>query len=134
MTDLYKFFTSWLVLMTAFEHVFAPHIDLFFLACVVFAAGMYLSFVTPRQYAFYWGGKRYVVSGWTRFLVVDAIHVALLIRLFPRRHSNLKGFLHACILLFLYFMTVDIESVYMADKTTLGTIVFITTYIYFIFH
>ena len=101
---------------------------------MVFAVGMYLSFVTPRDYTFHFLGKQYVVSGWTRFFVVDCIHVALLVRLFPRqqRYFNLQGFLNACILLFVYFMIVDIESIYMADKITLATIVFITTYIYFV--
>lgn len=133
-TDLYKFFTGWLVGMAMFKHIFEPHIDLFFLACVVFAVGIYVSFVTPRQYTFRFLGKQYVVSGWPRFFVVDAIHVALLVRLFPRRHRyfNLQGFLNACILLFLYYVTVDIESIYMADKTTLTTIVLLTTYLYFI--
>ena len=133
-TDLYKFFTGWLVLIAAFKHVFEPHVDLFFLACVVFAVGMYLGFVTPRKYTFRFFGKQYVVSGWTRFFVVDAIHVALLVRLFPRQHRyfNLQGFLYACILLFIYYMIVDVEKIYMADKTTLTTIVCITTYIYFV--
>jgi len=135
-TDLYKFFTSWLVLMAVFKNVFEPHIDLFFLACVVFAVGMYISFVTPRKYTFRFSGKQYVVSGWTRFFVVDAIHVALLVRLFPRRGFSLTRFVHACVLLFIYYATIldrHGESIYMMDMTTLVTIVILTTYFYFIF-
>jgi hypothetical protein len=131
-TDLYKFFTGWLVLVAVFKHIFEPHIDLFFLACVVFAVGLYISFVTPRKYAFRFLGKQYVVSGWARFFVVDAIHIALLVRLFPQRGFSMTRFLNACILLFIYYVSVDIESIYMADKTTLTTIVVVTMYLYFV--
>jgi hypothetical protein len=135
-TDLYKFFTGWLVLAAVFKHIFDPHIDLFFLACVVFAVGVYISFVAPRRYTFRFLGKQYVVAGWTRFFVVDAIHLGLVVFLFPRRGIfSATRFLNACLLLFIYYATIlDIygESVYMVDKTTLTTIVLITTYFYLI--
>jgi hypothetical protein len=81
-------------------------------------------------------GKQYVVAGWTRFFVVDAIHLGLVVFLFPRRGIfSATRFLNACLLLFIYYATIlDIygESVYMVDKTTLTTIVLITTYFYLI--
>jgi hypothetical protein len=73
-----------------------------------------------------------VVSGWTRFFVVDAIHIALLVRLFPRHVFSVTRFFNACILLFIYYATFDIESIYMVDKTTLTTIAVVTTYLYFV--
>ena len=130
-TDLYKFFTGWVIIMAIGKHFLADYIDLFFLAYIVLCTGIYLSYINPKFYRFTFLGTSYDVNGCLRIATVDVIHLALLLYLWPTKiRLNLAKFVNACIIVFLYFMLMDIQAVYMVDKTTLSFVFVSCTYLY----
>ena len=133
MTDLYKFFTTWLIILAILKPLVIEYIDLFFLAIIVFVTGFYLSYIDPGFYRFSLLGKTYTVRGCLRMLTVDLIHIALLLYLWPTRgRLNFIRLLNACVMIMIYHISFDIRSIYIVDEATFSVIIAICIYLYIV--
>lgn len=75
---VFKFFTTWCVLLALFHPYTHPYVNLLLLTFVTLIVGLYLSFVNPRRFVFYFGNARYEYTGLEKFIIVDMFfHVAV---------------------------------------------------------
>lgn len=75
----FRFFTTWMIVLVIFHHTTHRYINLLLLATVTAVVGLYLSFVNPRRFVFYFEGERYEYTGLQKFIIVDIMfHVLML--------------------------------------------------------
>lgn len=113
----FRFFTTWMVLLVLFHHHTHKHINLLLLATVTLVVGLYLSFVNPRKFVFYFEGVRYEYTGLQKFIIVDVIfHVMLMYFVWSRYKGHYVLWeprtLAAIALLLLYILLHDIKRIY----------------------
>lgn len=115
----FRFFTTWMIVLVVFHHTTHRYINLLLLATVTAVVGLYLSFVNPRRFVFYFEGERHEYTGLQKFIIVDIMfHVLMLYFVWSRygRHYMRCGIgeldVVALALLVGYVLTHDVRKVY----------------------
>lgn len=137
----FRFFTCWMIIMIIFHHYTHKYINLLYLSLVTMIGGLYLSFINPRKFIFYFEGVRYEYTGIQKFIIVDLIFHILAFYFIYCRYSKYytnmfdMKFLISCIILFIYMLSYNIRKVYGISLMELFSVCIISTIIYFIlFH
>jgi len=116
----FKFFTTWMVIMALLHNLLFDKVNLLLLAWITCIVGLYLSFINPRKFVFYFEGKRYVYTGLQKFIIVDSIaHVIVLYAMYYlyRNYYKSIGYLNtptiaAIAILMVYLLITNIRKVY----------------------
>jgi hypothetical protein len=67
------YFTTWSVLAVVFHAHTYRYVNLLFLTFVTLVIGLYMSFVNPRKFVFYFDRDRYEFTGGQKFVIVDML-------------------------------------------------------------
>lgn len=134
-TNLFDFFTTYLLLLVIFNKYTAKHIDLFFLTIITLFMGIFISYYHPKYYHFVFNNHEYNMSGYRRW-IVDAIHIALFIytSLYVANTTNQYTITNSILILIVYLFLFDIEKVYRVNKQDLIVIGLIIIILYIIWH
>lgn len=139
----FKFFTTWMVVMCLFHKQLHMHIHLLYLAFIVCLMGLYMSFVNPRKFVFYFEGERYVYTGFQKFVIVDMFfHVAVLYAIATMytgfygdgRRSTRGMYINAFLLLIIYACITNTKAVYGVPFYEMTAVFVIANIAYYIFY
>lgn len=126
LTNIHTFFTFWVAVLLLFHRHTHRYIDLLLLTFVTMFCGLYLSLISPRKYSFVLFDQTYVLSGIDRFFVVDIVfHIiafVLVYSAYGRCYSPTSldnRFMLALLMIAVYPLCVNGETVYMSSKREL---------------
>lgn len=116
----FKFFTTWVLVMCLLHHIVFDKVNLLLLSWITCIVGLYLSFINPRKFVFYFEGKRYEYTGLEKFFIVDSMfHILVLyfiITHYGAYYSSLNLFskqnVIAISILLIYLYVTNIKKVY----------------------
>ena len=113
LTNVFKFFTIWVLILTIFNKYTNSIFNLTFLSLVVLIAGFYLSFVHPKYYNFEIFGKTIKIDGFNRFILVDLIlHLGVFLYNYNRFGLSTVSILPSILLILFYLISVDFHDLY----------------------
>ena len=115
----FKFFTTWVLILAIFHRHVYKNINLLYLSFITLVVGLYLSFINPRRFVFYFENVRYEYTGLQKFIIVDIIFHILVFALIAERYGLYykskgfdNGFLWALAILGIYLCFYDPRRVY----------------------
>lgn len=123
-TYLFNFFTTWSLIMVFFHKYLYKYVNLMFITFITLIIGLYLSFVNPRRFVWYFDKVRYEYTGLQKFIIVDMIFHLLVFYYIYSHYANyyinisifdFKTIIALCILI-LYIFTHDTKKLYGIDK------------------
>lgn len=123
-TYLFKFFTTWSLIMVLCNRYLYKYVNLMFITFVTLIIGLYLSFINPRRFVWYFDKVRYEYTGLQKFIIVDMIFHLLVFyyiyHLYGKYYMkksifDYKTIIALCILI-IYIFTHDIKKLYGIDK------------------
>lgn len=85
---IFNFFTTWSVILALLHSYTHKYINLLFVSFVTFIAGLYLSFINPRRFVFYFDKERYEYTGVQKFIIVDMLFHLLVFYLIWEKYGN----------------------------------------------
>jgi hypothetical protein len=116
MLYIFKFFTTWVAILTIFHKYSNHYISLPFLTYFVMTAGLYLSFIHPGYFIIYKGQTKQVIRDPQKFILVDLpFHIGLFYFVYNTYGLDCvpdDRILASIILIFLYIIICDAPKVY----------------------
>lgn len=137
MLYLFKFFTTWSVLLAIFHRQVFKYVNLLYVSFITLMVGLYMSFINPRKFVFYLQGERFVYNGVEKFIIVDMLfHLFVFGFIWSRYRGYYRGFdnslLSAMCLFVIYLMTVNVRKIYGLSLTELGFAFVVANVLYFL--
>jgi len=136
-----KFFTFWSVMMVVFHHMTSKHINLLYITFVTAVIGLYLSFVKPRKFVFYFERVRYEYTGIQKFIIVDMIfHLLALYFIYTRYRTSYTSItdtrnLTSLLIFIIYLSITNTKKVYGVEIIEMiGVFICATVLYWLIFH
>jgi hypothetical protein len=133
-----RFFTFWMVFLIVFHHYTYKYVNLLYLSYVTLICGLYLSFINPRRFVFYFEGVRYEYTGVQKFIIVDLIFHILVFYFVYRRYASYytsnydMRLLVSFIIVIIYALFNNIKKIYGISFIELFSVFCISTILYFI--
>lgn len=116
----FKFFTAWMLVMALLHNYLFDKVNLLLLSWITCIVGLYLSFINPRRFVFYFEGVRYEYTGLQKFIIVDTVaHIMVLYAMYACYGDyyksigivNLPTFV-AIVIMMIYLAITNIRKVY----------------------
>lgn len=110
------FFTTWVLILVLTHGYSHQYFDLPYLTFTTMFVGLYLSFVNPRKFVFYFEDQKYTYTGLEKFIIVDMFfHILVFFYICSkyRSHSMLSSqMLNSMLLLLIYTVIMNLEKIY----------------------
>ena len=138
-TYLFKFFTTWSLIMVMFHKYLYKYVNLLLITFITLVIGLYLSFINPRRFVWYFDKVRYEYTGLQKFIIVDMIfHLLVFYYIYSlygkyytsKTFFNSKTFIALSIYL-IYILTHDIKKLYGINKYE-GACIFVVSLILYV--
>jgi hypothetical protein len=136
MTNIFDFFTLYMVIFILWYPFLGQYLDMMFLGIITFVIGSYVSFINPKYYIFTFQDECYKIEGAKRILLVDMIHVIILvitIYMFAHMPFSVRKFVASSIILISYFVLVNPGNVYSITQKELWTLIYFTCFVYLLY-
>ena len=133
-----KFFTTWCLILALLHIYTRKYINLLFITFITAMTGLYLSFINPRKFVFYFENKRYVYTGAQKFIIVDMLfHILVFYLIYTRYKDFFKDMtdtrtLNAVLLLFLYASVTNFKKLYGVNLIELLCVFIISSIFYYL--
>ena len=115
-TNVYKFFTIWTLLLTIFHKYTSKYFNLVFLSTIVLIIGSFVSLIHPRIFVIYFLNNKYIISNTLiKFLTADVMHICLFMFNYHKYKYNTKNILNSLLLLLFYSLTINFIKLYNLD-------------------
>lgn len=115
-----RFFTFWSVLLVLFHPQVFKYVNLLYITFITMIIGLYLSFINPRRFVFYFEGERYEYNGAQKFIIVDILFHILAFYFIWSRYAgyytcleitDMKN-IYALLIIIIYVVFTNIKKVY----------------------
>ena len=135
----FKFFTTWVLILIIFHKYIHNYINLLYLSFITLICGLYLSFINPRKFVFYFDGKKYIYNGIEKFIIVD-MFFHILVFYFVYTHYNIyyrtSGYdvklIWALLIILLYVIFTNIKKIYGISFWEMGLVFVIANILYYL--
>jgi hypothetical protein len=115
-TNIYKFFTIWTLLLTIFHKYTSKYFNLVFLSTIVLIIGSFISLIHPRFFVIYFLNNKYIISNTLiKFLTADLMHICLFVFNYYKYGYDTKNILNSLLLLLFYSLTINFIKLYNLD-------------------
>ena len=114
----FKFFTTWSLILAILHKYTRTYVNLVFITFITAIMGLYLSFIKPRKFVFYFDNERYVYTGLEKFIIVDMIfHLLVFYLIYSRYGKYYKTMfdmktLNVVLLMLLYASVANLKKLY----------------------
>lgn len=132
-----SYFTTWSVLAVVFHAHTHKYINLVFLTFVTLMIGLYMSFINPRKFVFYFDKDRYEFTGAQKFIIVDMFfHLGAFLFVLDKYGAGgrvgLLGTWAAAALFAGYALIMPIRKIYGVELRELGVVAAVAMMLYFV--
>lgn len=133
-----SYFTTWSVLAVVFHAHTHRYINLVFLTFVTLVIGLYMSFINPRKFVFYFDRDRYVFTGAQKFVLIDMLfHLGAFLFVWEKYgwgdgNGGLLSTWAAAALFAGYVLIMPIRKIYGVELRELGVVAAVAMMLYFV--
>ena len=134
----FKFFTTWSLILALLHIYTREYVNLLFITFVTAIIGLYLSFIKPRKFVFYFETQRYVYTGLQKFIIVDMIfHILVFYLIYSRYGKYYKSVtdsktVNAVLIMLLYASVTNLKKLYGVGLSELLFVFVIACLLYYL--
>ena len=135
----FYFFTNWSFIFSVFHRYTYKYVNLLYMSFITMFMGLYMSYINPRKFVFFFDDKRYIYEGLHKFILCDMIfHILVFILIvgkyasYYQKHKSPGGILAVLGIMVIYMMIYDIEKVYGIKMFEMVTVFLLANFVYFL--
>lgn len=110
-TNLFHFFTTWILILTIYNDIASKYFNLTFLSTFTLIFGVFFLHVYPRYSILIVNDKEYKIEGLLIFLD-DIFHLLIFVANYNKFGFSMENIDNSILLLIIYVMIVDFNNVY----------------------
>ena len=138
-TNIYLFFTFWLIILTLFHKYVYKYVNLLYLSFVTLIIGSYMSYINPREFTFVLFNESYTLRGIEKTIIIDLFaHLLIFVYIYSLYYKYYTPFrvdialLLSISILLIYIFSINIKNLYKANYYELFSIGVVANLLYLI--
>lgn len=138
-TNIYLFFTFWMIILTLFHKYVYKYINLLYLSFITLIIGIYMSYINPREFTFILFNESYTLRGVEKTIIVDLFaHLLIFVYIYTLYYKYYTPFridtalLLSIVIIIIYTFLINIQKLYNANYYELFSIGVIANLLYLI--
>lgn len=138
-TNIYLFFTFWLIILTLFHKYVYKYINLLYLSFLTLIIGSYMSYINPREFKFILFNESYKLESGDKLIIIDLFaHLLIFVYIYSLYYKYYTPFrvdiplLLSILVLLIYTFLINIKNLYNANYYELFSIGVIGNLLYLI--
>jgi len=138
-TNIYLFFTFWMIILTLFHKYVYKYVNLLYLSFITLIIGIYMSYINPREFKFILFHESYTLKSGDKLLIVDLFaHLFIFLYIYSIYHKYYTPFrvdtplLLSIVILLIYTFSINIKNLYSANYYELFSIGIVANLLYLI--